>query len=67
MLPDTKKTQNQKEFQSLCIKFWSAVLPVCVVARVFPIYLHSSNVVMSLLRLRLVCFDLVGSQKNQDR
>lgn len=22
---------------------------------------------MSLLRLRLVCFDLVGSQKNQDR
>lgn len=59
--------QKTKQHSSYSLSKFEVLIPVCVVARVFPIYLHSSNVVMSLLRLRLVCFDLVGSQKNQDR
>jgi len=43
------------------------MLPVRVIARVVPVYLHSSDVIVSLLGLLLGCFDMRDSQQNQNR
>ena len=53
-------------FLSFNITNPNSILPACVIPRVIPVYLNSSDVIVSLLRLRLVCFDIVDSQKNQD-
>lgn len=53
-------------FSYLISVYLSSVLPACVVVRVLPVYLHSSNVVVPLLGLVLLSFDMKDSQKNQD-